>query len=364
MVANAQEQFLTLHEIIKAARNKVTPNVWDYLTGGTETETTLARNRLALDTVALRPRVLRDVSNVDTSVDFFGHRIRLPVVLAPVGSLESFEAGGGASVARGAGAFGVPMMLSSVSQPGIEDTAAAATGPKVFQLYVRGDHDWQDDIARRVIAAGYDAFAITVDTAHYSRRERDIAKRFVKTWRAFNTGMETQAALSWDDVKRFKARHRIPLILKGIGTGEDAAIACEHGVDVIYVSNHGGRQLDHGRGSLDVLPEVVQAVAGRAKIMVDGSVSRGTDIVKAIALGADWVGIGRLYLYGLAADGADGVQRILEILEDETMRALGLAGVTGFGQLNPTYVHHGAPPVAVPHVHSAFPLLNLADRGY
>ncbi len=364
MVANAQERFLTLHEIIKAARNKVTPNVWDYLTGGTETETTLARNRMALDTVALRPRVLRDVSHVDASVDFFGHRIRLPVVLAPVGSLESFEAGGGASVAKGAAAFGVPMMLSSVSQPGIEETAAAATGPKAFQLYVRGDHDWQDDIARRVIAAGYDAFAITVDTAHYSRRERDIAKRFVKTWRAANTGMDIQAALSWDDVKRFKDKHRIPLILKGIGTGEDAEIAARAGVDVVYVSNHGGRQLDHGRGSLDVLPEVVQAVAGRAKIMVDGSVSRGTDIVKAIALGADWVGVGRLYLYGLAADGADGVQRILEILEDETIKALGLSGVTGFDQLNPSYVHHGAPPVAVPHVHSAFPLLNLADRGY
>ncbi|PZW50972.1 glycolate oxidase [Humitalea rosea] len=359
-----EERFLTLHEMIKFARNRVTPNVWDYLTGATETETTLARNRMALDTVALRPRVLRDVSNVDASVDFFGHRIRLPLVLAPVGSLESFEAGGGASVARGAGEFGVPFMLSSVSQPGIEETAAAATGPKTFQLYVRGDHDWQDAIAGRVIAAGYDAFCITVDTAHYSRRERDISKRFVKTWRAANTGMDIQAALSWDDIKRFRDKHKIPLILKGIGTGEDAEIAASIGVDVVYVSNHGGRQLDHGRGSLDVLPEVVAAVAGRSKIMVDGSVSRGTDLVKAIALGADWVGVGRLYLYGLAADGADGVRRLLEILEDETIKALGLCGVTGFGQLDKSYTHAGAPPVAVPHVHSAFPLLNLGDRGY
>lgn len=358
-----QERFYALHEIIKFSRNTLSPNIWDYLIGGTETETTVARNRHALDTVALRPRVLRDVSEVDTGVDFFGHPIRLPLFLAPVGSLESFEAGGGASVAKGAGAFGVPFMLSSVSQPGIEDTAAAATGPKMFQLYVRGDHDWQDGFARRAIAAGYDAFAITVDTAHYSRRERDIAKRFVKTWRADRGGMEYQQGLSWDDVKRFRDKHRIKLILKGIGVAEDAARACEIGVDVVYVSNHGGRQLDHGLGSLAVLPEIVQAVSGRAKIMMDGGISRGTDIAKAIALGADWVGVGRLYLYGLAAAGADGVRRVLEILEDEAIRALGLSGVTRFAELDASFVAP-APMVTLPHVHSAFPLLNLDDKGY
>ena len=350
-------KYLVLHEFVKAAKLKLNPNVWDYLIGATETETTLARNRMAIDTVALRPRVLNDVSHVDPSVDFFGHKIRLPVFTAPVGSLESFEAGGGASVARGTGAFGVPFMLSSVSQPGLEETAAAATGPRVFQLYVRGDDDFVDDYAKRAIASGYDAFCMTVDTAHYSRRERDIAKRWIKSWRAANTGMDHQAALSWREVARFKEKHKIPLILKGIGTGEDAAIACEHGVDVIYVSNHGGRQLDGGRGSMDVLPEVVEAVAGRAKIMVDGSFSRGTDIVKAVALGANWVGIGRLHLYGLAAEGADGVRRVLEILEDEVTKALGLTGVNTFAELTPKHVHIGAPPVVWPHVHSAFPLL-------
>lgn len=350
-------KYLVLHEFVKAAKQKLNANIWDYLIGGTETETTLARNRMAIDTVALRPRVLNDVSKVDTGVDFFGHRIRLPVFLAPVGSLESFEPGGGASVAKGAGDYGVPYMLSSVSKPGMEETAAAGRGPRVFQLYVRGGDDFVDDHARRAIAAGYDAFCMTVDTAHYSRRERDIAKRFVKTWRAANTGMDHQAALSWREVARFKEKHKIPLILKGIGTAEDAAIACEHGVEVIYVSNHGGRQLDGGRGSLDVLPEVVEAVAGRARIMVDGSFSRGTDLVKAIALGADWVGLGRLYLYGLAAEGAAGVSRVLEILEDETTKALGLTGVNSFGELTRKHVHLGAPPVVFPHVHSAFPLL-------
>ncbi|MCU0886893.1 MAG: alpha-hydroxy-acid oxidizing protein [Rubritepida sp.] len=350
-------RYLVLHEFVKAAKQKLNANIWDYLIGGTETETTLARNRLAIETVALRPRVLNDVSRVDPSVDFFGHNIRLPVFLAPVGSLESFEAGGGASVARGAGAFGVPFMLSSVSQPGLEAAAAAASGPRVFQLYVRGGDDFVDDHAQRAIAAGYDAFCITVDTAHYSRRERDIAKRWVKTWRAANTGMDHQAALSWREVERFKRKHRIPLILKGIMTPEDAAIAVEHGVEVIYVSNHGGRQLDGGRGALDVLPEIHEAVAGRAKLMVDGGFSRGTDIVKAVALGADWVGLGRLYLYGLAAEGAEGVTRVLELLEDEVTKALGLSGVNGFGELTRGHVHRGAPPVAWPHVHSGFPLL-------
>jgi glycolate oxidase len=350
-------RYLVLHEFVKAAKQKLNANIWDYLIGGTETETTLARNRLAIETVALRPRVLRDVSRVDPSVEFFGHTIRLPVFLAPVGSLESFEAGGGASVAKGAGAFGVPFMLSSVTQPGLEAAAAAASGPRVFQLYVRGGDDFVDEHAERAVAAGYDAFCMTVDTAHYSRRERDIAKRWVKSWRAANTGMDHQAALSWREVERFKRRHRIPLILKGIMTAEDAAIAVEHGVEVIYVSNHGGRQLDGGRGALDALPEVKEAVAGRAKLMVDGGFSRGTDIVKAVALGADWVGLGRLYLYGLASEGAEGVARVLEILEDEVVKALGLSGVNGFGELTPAHVHRGAPPVAFPHVHSGFPLL-------
>jgi glycolate oxidase len=350
--------WLNLHEVVKAARLKLNANIWDYLVGGTETETTLARNRLALDSVAFRPRVLRDVSRIDCSSSFFGKPIRLPVALAPVGSLESFEEGGGASAGRGASAFGVPLILSSVTHPGLEAVAAATPGPKVFQLYVRGDDAFVDDYARRAIDAGYDAFCFTVDTAIYSRRERDIAKRFVKPWRARASGTDFQAALSWREVARFKERWPgIPFVLKGIATAEDAALAVQHGVDVVYVSNHGGRQLDHGRGSLDVLPEVVQAVAGKARVWIDGGFSRGTDVVKAVALGADLVVIGRLYCYGLAAGGAEGVARVLELLENEVTSCLGLLGVAGFAELGRSHLHLGAPPVATPHVHSAFPLL-------
>lgn len=355
-------EFLNLHEFVRAARIHLDQFAWDYLTGGVETETTLKRNRLAIDSLAFRPRVLVDVRKVDSSSAFFGRQVRLPVALAPVGSLQSFDPGAGNAVAEGAGAFGVPMFLSSVSQPGLEEAACTGAGPKVFQLYVRGDDAFILDHVRRAEDAGYDAFCITVDTAVLSRRERDIAKRWNKPWQRNITGMDFQAGLDWAVLARVRAATRMKLILKGIATAEDASRACEAGIEGIYVSNHGGRQLDHGRGALDVLPEVVAAVAGRAQVLIDGGFSRGADIVKALALGANTVCIGRLYLYGLAAAGAEGVARVLEILEDEVQRTLALLGVAAIGDLTPAHLH-AAPPVVPPGVFSAFPHLHL-DEGY
>jgi glycolate oxidase len=367
-LVETQTRYLALHEFVKAARNRLDANMWDYLVGATETEATMRRNRMGIDALALRPRVLRDVSRIDTSATLLGRNIRLPVLLAPVGGLEFMAVGHNGAVTAGeaASAFGVPIMLSSVSKPGLEEVAAAATGMKIYQLYVRGDAGFIEDSIQRALRHGYDAFCLTVDTAIYSRRERDIVRRFAKPWRATATGdaQRYQAMLNWDDVKRIRDAHpRLPLILKGIGTAEDALIAVEHGVEVVYVSNHGGRQLDAGRGSIEVLPEVVQAVAGRAKVWVDGGFSRGTDIVKALCLGAECVGLGRLYCYALAADGAAGVVRLLEILENEFRSALGLLGVTAVGQLGPGFVAP-AMPTNLPHVHSAFPLLRLEDSGY
>jgi glycolate oxidase len=308
--------------------------------------------------------VLRDVSAVDVSVDQLGRRLRLPVVLAPVGALESFHPDGAAPVVRAASEFGVAHMLSSVCEPGLERVAEAAPDAiRMFQLYVRGDEAFVDDYVGRAIAHGYAAFCLTVDTAIYSRRERDIAKRYVTAGRRRASGREFQAALDWRTVERMKHRFRIPLALKGIATAEDARIAVEHGVDWIYVSNHGGRQLDHGRGSMDVLPEIVDAVAGRAKILIDGSFCRGSDIVKAIANGADLVGIGRMQCYALAAAGQAGIVRMLELLEDEVTRCLGLLGVSKLAELDRSCLHPAASIVS-PHVLSAFPLLEIKDYRY
>jgi isopentenyl diphosphate isomerase/L-lactate dehydrogenase-like FMN-dependent dehydrogenase len=363
-ITTKPRDLLNLHELIAKARQNLNQNDWDYIVGGAESETTLRRNRMALDTIAFRPRVLRDVSKVDATVNEFGRRMRLPVVLAPVGSLESFHPAGAESVVRATGEFGVGHMLSSVCDPGLEDLAAAAPDAlRLYQLYVRGDAAWVDDHVERAIAHGYSAFCLTVDTAHYSRRERDIAKRFVTAGRRRVQGRAFQAGLDWQTVKRIKSKFKIPLAIKGIGTAEDTAIALDHGVEWIYVSNHGGRQLDHGRGSLDVLPEVVDAAAGRAKIIVDGSICRGSDIVKAIATGANLVGMGRMQCYALAAGGQAGVVRLLELLEDEVQRCLGLLGVTRFAELDRSYLHAAA-PANVPHVLSAFPLLKIEDHRY
>ena len=361
MNAPLTEQFQTLQEIVAAARSNLAPGPWSYLIGGAETETTVRRNRHALDSIAFRPRVLRDVSRIDSSSVFLGNKVRLPVMLAPIGGLESIVPEGAAAAARASAQFGVPQMLSSVCQPGLEKTAAAADNIRVFQLYVRGDDAWIDDHVRRARDNGYCAFCLTVDVAVYSRRERDLIGRFIKPWRATaGEGAPFQAGLSWDHVKRYKDKHNgkraLPLIIKGIATAEDAELAVQHGVEVVYVSNHGGRQLDHGLGSTAVLPEIIKAVEGKAEVWVDGGYMRGTDVVKAIALGAKAVGIGRLCGLGLAAAGVPGLVRTLELLETEVRTCLGLLGVTSYAELTRAHLA-AAPAVALPDTFSAFPLL-------
>ena len=354
--------FLTLHELVKKARQKLNHDNWDYIVGGTETETTVRRNRLALDSIAFRPRVLRDVSEVDASTRFLGRELRLPVVLAPIGGLELFAPESGGAAVKAAQQFGVCHMLSSVCEPGLEAVAQAAPEAlRIYQLYTRGDAAWVDDMAERAIAAGYSAFCLTVDTAYYSRRERDLAKRHTRSGPM--PQREFQARLTWSDVARLKTKFAIPLILKGIATAEDAALALEHGVDMIYVSNHGGRQLDHGRGTMEVLPEIVAAVGGRAPIIIDGGFCRGTDIVKALAAGASLVGIGRMQCIGLAAGGQDGLTRLLEILEQEIRICLGLLGVNTWKDLDRSYLH-AAPPVGTGATLDAFPLLTLEEKSF
>ena len=320
----SNEPFQNLHEFVRKARANLNQNAWDYIVGAAETETTMRRNRMALDEIAFRPRVLRDVAKVDASVERFGRKMRLPVMLAPVGALEIFDPAGAA--ARGA------RRRQLRRRPHAELGVRARAGEDRRGRPRRAAHLPALCPRRRRLCRGlssaarsqanYTAFCLTVDTAHYSRRERDIAKRYVRESRAARHRRRlSRRGWSWRTVKLIKDKYKIPLILKGIATAEDAKIALDHGVEWIYVSNHGGRQLDHGRGSMHVLPEIVDAVKGRAKIMVDGGFCRGTDIVKAIAMGADLVGIGRLQCWALAAAGETGVLRMLELLEDEVVRS-------------------------------------------
>jgi glycolate oxidase len=361
---HVREQFHNLHEFVAVARARLDRNVWDYLIGGAETETTVRRNRLAIDSLALRPRVLRDVNGTDTSTTFLGKNIAMPVALAPIGSIERFDAAACAAVADAAGTFGCPMFQSSVAKPDIEQTGKVVpNGLKIFQLYVRGDQAWVEAIFDRAVKAGFGALCLTVDTHHYSRRERDISKRYHAASAREPNAAPYKKALDWAQVDQVKKKYKLPIVIKGIATAEDAKLAVEHGVDVIYVSNHGGRQLDHGRGSMHVLPEILDAVKGRAKIMVDGGFCRGSDVVKAIAMGADIVGIGRLQCWALAAAGETGVARMLELLEDEVIRTLGLLGVTSFSQLQKSHLHP-ATATNMPSVFSAYPLLDIEPYRY
>lgn len=356
------ESFVCLHEFYARAKDRLPREIWDYLMGGAETETTLHRNRQALDSLAFRPRVLRDVSRTNTRGRLLGLDLKLPIVLAPIGGLQDLDPGGAASSAKAASAFGIVGMHSSVSEPALEVIAAAAPGPQIFQLYIREGKKWLAEHAERAIKAGFHAFCLTVDLAVYARRERDLAKGYVTTTRRRNANVvgNSQAKLCWRDIERFKKTFNIPLIVKGIATGEDAAIAVDCGVDVVYVSNHGGRQLDHGRATISVLPEVVAAVNGQAEIIVDGGFLRGSDVAKAMALGANAVGVGRLMGLALSAGGQEGLVAALEILEHEFLTTLALLGVESASELNSDYLHT-VDPVYRPGYGSAFPLL---DEGY
>ena len=345
--------FVSNQEIIMQARRNLSQNVWDYLTGGAESETTMRRNRSELDSLAFRPRVLVDVSKIDASTAFLGHKLRIPVVLAPIGSLQSLTPEGGVAVAKAAEEFGTVNFVSSVTQPSLEEIASASQKPKIFQLYVQGDMKWVEDILARVKKAGYKALCLTVDTAIYGRRERQLMDRWLPPSRR-QTGYEHRAALTWETMDAIKEIAGLPFILKGVATAEDAAIAVEHGVSAVYISNHGGRQLDHGRGTIEMLPEIVAAVGGRAEIVLDGGIARGSDVVKALALGARAVAIGKLQGWGLGAAGQAGLVRVLELLESEITVTLGLLGVSRIGELKPAYLCK-TEPLGPAHEMSAFP---------
>jgi glycolate oxidase len=352
--AATEQQYLTNHDIIEAAYRNLDTDAWNYICGAAESETTMRRNRMSLDCLAFRPKVLVDVGEVDISTTFLGHDLRIPVMMAPMGGIQNYAEGGALVPDEACEEAGSINFVSTVTQPDLEVTAANSPHPKVFQLYVRGDDDWIRALVRRARDAGYAALALTVDSAYYGNRER-LSREQLADRRP--PAREFQKRLTWDSVKLIQDELAgLPLILKGIMRPEDAARAVELGVECIYVSNHGGRQLDHVQGAVDMLVPIVEAVGGKAEVIVDGGFTRGTDVVKAIALGARAVLIGKLQAWALGAGGRDALLRSLDILAWEIETALGLLGVTRLDELDPGFVAQGLPAVP-PHEMSAFPHL-------
>ncbi len=334
------DKFVTLPEIRKHAKKVLPRDVWNFGDGGAESETTVRRNRRAVDRLAIRQDILVDVREIDLRTSLLGMPLSWPVAIAPMGGLVLFHPEGDREMARGAAQGDTLQFLSGASGWSVEDVAKASTGLKMFQLYHHGDRTWAADLLSRVEASGYKSVVLTVDVQVYSRRERDIVHRYSPR-ESMKSAPNPRGPdpnyperLTWDDVAWLKKTTRLPIGLKGIMTARDAKRAVEAGVDIIWVSNHGGRQLDHTQGSIDALPPIVDAVAGRAAIIVDGGFTRGTAVLKGLALGATVVAVGRTILWGLAADGATGVACALDILRRELRTTMALAGQTSVKNLD------------------------------
>jgi glycolate oxidase len=355
----AMVEFTTLQEMLLIAHSKLDPTVWDFINGGTEAEITLRRNRHGLDRLQFRQRVLRDVSRIDTSTTFLNHKLSIPVMMAPVGSLTQIDPAGALAVASASKVVGSLLVYSTFADPPLNVVRAKVDHPLILGLYVRGDESWLDRAVDEAIAAGCIAIAVVTEAPYYSRRERDLINGYRSRGSKTGTYAATQkilrdgenseaiaaaetrmvtARLTWKTIERIQKRSKLPIILKGISTAEDTRLAIEYGVSAIYVSNHGGRQLDSARGCIEVLPEIVAAADRRAEVILDGGIYRGTDVLKAIALGARAVCIGRLQCWALAAGGEAGLVRAMEILEEEIIIAMGLLGVTQLAELDSSYL--------------------------
>ena len=353
-----EPEFVVQQEIVAAGLAALDPIAKAYLIGGAESEATILRNRAAIERRALRPRVLVDVSELKIETPILKRTAQMPIFLAPIGALQRFHPDGNDAAGVAASKMQIPMCFGSLSPQPPKEMREATAHDAVYQLYVRGDTHWVDEQVRMVEELGFEALCLTVDSAVYGRRERDLLQRFKKPWRNDPENMlSLQAAFSWRDIGRIRNITTLPIILKGIASAEDAELAIEHGAEVIYVSNHGGRQLDHSLGTLDALSKIAETISGRAKLFVDGGFMRGTDIVKALAMGADAVGIGRLYCFALAAAGEAGVTRMLEILKEELMTALALVGVSALADLTRKHVVEDSFLLSQPHLLSAFPLM-------
>jgi 4-hydroxymandelate oxidase len=340
---------LNLFDLEQLARELLPPMAYDYFASGAWDEVTLRENRAAFERIQVYYRVLVDVSRRDLSTELFGRRISLPIILAPTAFHKLAHPDGELATVRAAGSEGAIMVLSSLSTTPVEDVLRAATGPVWFQLYINKDRAFTRDLVARVEAAGCQALMLTVDTPEWGRRERDVRNKFhlppglaavnllpsnqqgeaigqsgAGMGQAFSWMLD--ASVTWRDVDWLRSLTKLPVILKGICRADDARQAVDQGASGIVVSNHGARQMDSAPATIEVLPRCAEAVAGRIPILLDGGVRRGLDVLKALALGATAVQIGRPVLWGLAAGGQAGVENAIGFLRQELDLALALAG--------------------------------------
>ena len=317
---------INVFEYEALAQSKMDPAHWDFFAGGSDDEVTLRSNRAALERIRLRPRILVDVSIIDTHTSVLGTPVSMPLLVAPTAMHCLAHPEGECATVQAAGRANTLMIASTTATRSLEEIAQAASGPLWFQLYVYPSLQFAGQLVHRAESAGYRAIVLTVDLPTLGNREKDRRNKVVipppPFFEANFVGVEKSGqewvTLTWESLSWLRSITSLPILLKGILTAEDALLAIEHGMDGIVVSNHGGRQLDTAIASIEALPEIVEAVAGRCEVYFDGGIRRGTDILKALALGARAVLIGRPVLWGLAANGAEGAYNVLEILTKGT----------------------------------------------
>jgi isopentenyl diphosphate isomerase/L-lactate dehydrogenase-like FMN-dependent dehydrogenase len=348
---------LNVWDYERLAEERLGPGAWSYFAGGADDERTLRWNLEAYGRWQLRPRILCDVSAVSTETTVLGTQVALPLLVAPVAFQRMAHPDGEAGTARAAASAGTVMCLSTIATATPADVAAAAPGaPRWFQLYVFKDWGLTSALVQQAVDAGYSALVLTADTPYLGRREGPLRTGFAipddvripAVDAARGGGLQPfslhehfdlfSPSVSWRDVERLAGLSGLPVVVKGVLTAADARLACEHGAAAIAVSNHGGRQLDGVPGTLDALPEVVEAVDGRVEVYLDGGIRRGTDVAKALALGARATLSGRAVLWGLAVGGEEGARHVLQLLQGEIRLALSLLGCTSPDEIGREHV--------------------------
>ena len=352
------------------ARKRLSQMAYDYVRSGGADEISMRENRAGFGRLKLSPSVLVDVSQIDTRVNLFGSELESPIQLAPVAYHRLYHPEGEIGTARGASAAGSAFVISSFTTTSIEEIARNTQRPIWFQLYVQPDREFTKDMVQRAVASGCKAVCLTVDTPVLGNRYGQLSFGLPKELECVHLrglpvkspgaslgqetkGHKTQRAgiydvlfdpsFSWNDLEWLRSVAGVPVILKGVLSAEDGRLAVERGADGVIVSNHGGRNLDTVPATIDALPRVVEAVAGRIPVMLDSGVRRGTDVLMALALGAKAVFIGRPYVYGLAAGGAKGVERVISILRDELERAMALTGRRSIAEIDTTVLWEHSP---------------------